>query len=67
MLKHSSEPVKIALLAFLGGVVGVFILSFFSKEYAASWVLSPVAAGLGGYVGGLIRQKKTRKDVNEKK
>ena len=66
MLKHSSEPIKIALLAFFGGVVGVFILSFFSKEYAAGWVLSPVAAGLGGYVGGLIRQKRIRRGVNEK-
>jgi uncharacterized membrane protein len=59
MLKSFGEPVKIAILAFLGGVIGVFIISLFKKEYAASWVFSPLAAGLGGYVGGLIRQKKS--------
>ena len=59
-LDRFDTPMRFSIIGFFGGVIGVFILSILKDDPNASWFLTPIATGIGGYVGGLIRRRHGR-------
>ena len=52
-------PIKYAIIAFLGGVIGVFIANMTGfNDGSVKYISTAIAAGAGGAVGGWIRQRK---------
>jgi hypothetical protein len=58
MLNTLSSPVRYAIAGFFAGIIGMFISSFMFENTADSWLLTPLAAAVGGYIGGRISQKR---------
>ncbi|MEA3292495.1 MAG: hypothetical protein U9Q71_09385 [Pseudomonadota bacterium] len=52
-------PTKYAIICFVAGIVGVFLANMIGFNYGgASYISTPIAAGIGGAVGGWLRQRK---------
>ncbi len=56
-------PVKYAVLSLFGAFLGVFLAKTFGyTSDAINYVSTPVAAAIGGAIGGWMRQRKGRTD-----
>ncbi len=50
-------PVKYAITGVAGGIIWLVIANLIQYQSAAGPIATLVALGVGGFVGGLIRQK----------
>ncbi|MHA1524122.1 MAG: hypothetical protein ACTSY1_06915 [Alphaproteobacteria bacterium] len=57
MLDRFGLPVKYAILGVCAGIIWLIIASVLDYRSPASAIATLAALGLGGFVGGLIRQK----------
>jgi hypothetical protein len=55
-------PVKYGVLCAFGGIIATFLANMFGyNQGGTSYLSSAIAAGVGGAVGGWIRQSKGKK------
>ena len=58
-LNQYGLPAKYGILGFLGGIVGASISDLLGFGSGLSlYVTTPIAAGIGGLVGGWLRQRR---------
>jgi hypothetical protein len=52
-------PVKYGVIGFIGGVIAVLLMIVFGLSEGNSFhITTPVATGIGGMIGGWIRQRR---------
>ncbi|WP_415406505.1 hypothetical protein ACLHDG_12125 [Sulfurovum sp. CS9] len=62
-LNRFGLPVKYAVLCFAGGFLGVFLAKTFGYgSDTINYISTPIAAAVGGAIGGWLRQRKGRTD-----
>ncbi len=62
-LNQYGLPLKYGIIGFVSGIIGTLLLNMLgSGSGGVSYISIPVAAGLGGAVGGWLRQKKGRRN-----
>ena len=58
-LNRFGLPVKYAILCCLGGFIGVFLANVFGyNQGGLGYIVTPIFSGLGGAIGGWLRQRK---------
>lgn len=60
MLNNLSTPVKYAIIGCFGLLLGWFISLAIFDEVSATWWSSALAGAVGGYIGGMIRDKRNK-------
>ncbi len=63
-LNQFGLPVKYAIFGFVGGIGGVYLINTFGAGSTATtnYIVTPIAAAVGGAIGGWIRQRKGKRD-----
>ena len=59
-LNRLGLPVKYAILSFSGALLGVFLAKTFGYSGMINYISTPIAAAIGGAIGGWLRQRKGR-------
>ena len=57
-INRFSTPMRGAIIGYFGGVIGMFLSELIFAEPAGSWLLTPIATGVGGWIGGKIYERR---------
>ena len=57
-MQNLSTPIRFGLLGLVAGLIGYGISTLLGLDLESPWWVFVLAGGVGGYVGGVIRQKR---------